>query len=71
MRILVCISALAALGACGMLDVKQQQKKMTPTAPSRECRAERKDEVPLIVWWRGRRVPTLEARVGQSPTISC
>jgi pimeloyl-ACP methyl ester carboxylesterase len=50
MRILACISALAALAACGMLDVKQQQKKIDANCIiGGHVDAERRDEVPLIV----------------------
>ena len=50
MRVLVCISALAALTACGMLDVKPQQQKIDANCIiGGRVDAERRDEAPLIV----------------------
>jgi pimeloyl-ACP methyl ester carboxylesterase len=50
MRILVCISVAVALGACGMLDVKQQQRKIDANCViGGRVEAERRDEAPLIV----------------------
>jgi pimeloyl-ACP methyl ester carboxylesterase len=50
MRILVCIATLAALSACGMLDVKPQQQKIDANCIiGGRVDAERRDEVPLIV----------------------
>ena len=50
MKLLVCIVALAALSACGMLAVKEQQAKIDAVCRiGGSVEAERKDAVPIIV----------------------
>ncbi len=50
MRLLVCIVALAAMSACGMLDVKEQQAKIDAVCRiGGSVEAERKAAAPIIV----------------------